>query len=60
MAESKYTQAQAKRRREVERDGKTYIKFLGVLRYSIPNPDYVEKPEGKDTRTAAQKRRTVW
>jgi len=60
MAERKYTQTQVKRRKEVQHDGETYIRFLGVLRYSEPNPDFIEKPEGKDTRTAKQKRKTVW
>ena len=71
MAEHKYTQMQAKRRKEIEREtgetlknGKpkkaTYIRFLGVLRYSEPNPDYREKPKGEDTRTANQRRRSVW
>ena len=37
------------------------VRFRGVLKYRELNPDYVEKPtEGKDTRTATQKRRYVW
>lgn len=60
MGEHKYTQMQAKNRREVTRDGNTYVQFRGVLRYPVPNPQYVEKPEGKDTRTAMQKRKTVY
>lgn len=56
MAEHKYTQMQVKNRR----DRGTYIQFKGVLRYPVPNPQYVEKPEGEDTRTAAQKRKTVY
>jgi integrase len=60
MAEHKYTQMQAKNRREVSRDGVTYIRFKGVLRYAVPNPQYIEKPEGEDTRTATQKRKTVF
>lgn len=65
MAEQhRYTQMQVKRRKEVTRkeggEDKTYIRFLGVLRYSEPNPEYLEKPEGTDARTSLQKRKTVW
>jgi len=60
MGEHKYTQMRAKNRREVTRDGVTYIRFKGVLAYPVPNPDYVEKPEGEDTRTAKQKRKVVY
>lgn len=60
----KYSHWQVKRRKEVTRkeDGKTvtYVRFLAVLRYSEPNPDYKSKPEGKDTRTPKQKRKSVW
>ena len=63
MAE-KYAQAQVKNRREVKRevDGKeiTFIRFKAVLRYGVPNPDYKEKPEGKDNRTAKQKRKVIY
>lgn len=60
MAEHKYTQMHAKSRRDVSRDGVTYVQFRGVLRYPTPNPQYIEKPEGEDTRTATQKRKTIY
>ena len=62
----KYTQTQVKNRVEVTRnvDGRktTFIRFKAVLRYSEANPNYLEPPaKGEnDTRTASQKRRTVW
>ena len=44
------------------RTKKEHVCWRGYLRYSEPNPDYVERPKdgSKDTRTAAQRRRTVW
>lgn len=61
----KYSQMQAKNRKEVERivDGKkeTVIRFKGVLRFAEDNESYLPKPkEGADTRTASQKRKSVW
>lgn len=50
----RYTQLQVKERREVNRDGTTCIRFKAVLRYKVPNPDFVEKPAGVDTRTVKQ------
>lgn len=60
----KYTSAFARDTRDVLRkvDGTevTFIRFCAVAKYKMANPNYVEKPEGKDTRTASQKRREVW
>ena len=43
------------------RSKKVHKAWKGVLKYSEPNPDFVEKPtDGSDTRTASQKRRVVW
>lgn len=62
----KYTQQQVKNQTEITRniDGKpvTFIRFKAVLRYSAPNPNFREAPtKGEaDTRTASQKRRTIW
>ena len=46
------------------RNGRTrteHVSWRGFLKYSEPNPDYVKPPvEGADTRTASQKRRTIW
>jgi len=64
MSELKYTQSYVAGRKEVTRevDGQpvTFIRFKGVLKYKEPNPDYVEKPEGEDTRLSFQKRRYTW
>lgn len=61
---AKYQQQHARNVREETRtvDGKkvTVIRFRGILRYPEDNENYVEKPEGKDTRTDSQKRRTIW
>lgn len=56
--EHRYTELLAKRRKEAEREGETYVRFLGVLRGYVPNPDFIERPAGKDTRTANQKRKS--
>ena len=64
VAMARYESAFAKGKKEVTRkvDGKTVtaIQFRAVAKYRVANPTFVEKPEGKDTRTAAQKRREVW
>lgn len=64
MAAEKYESAFARDKKEVTRkaNGKdvTMIRFRAVAKYRVVNPQFVEKPEGKDTRTAAQKRREVW
>lgn len=64
MAEQRYGQQFARNIKEVVRkvDGKetTVITFRGVIKYREENPDYIEKPDGKDTRTATQKRRYIW
>lgn len=64
MAAEKYESAFARDKKEVTRnvDGKdvTMIRFRAVAKYRVANPQYVEKPEGADKRTAAQKRREVW
>ena len=61
---AKYQQQHARNVREETRtvDGKkvTIIRFRGILRYPVDNENYVEKPEGKDTRTSSQKRKTLW
>ena len=46
------------------RNGKTrkeHVHWRGFLKYSAPNPAYVEPPAtGEDTRKPQQKRRTIW
>ncbi|ERL12836.1 site-specific recombinase, phage integrase family [Coriobacteriaceae bacterium BV3Ac1] len=32
----------------------------GILKYKVPNPAFVDKPEGEDTRKSEQRRREVW
>ena len=64
MTTHKYTQMQSKAKREIKRevDGEevTFIRFRGILRAREDNPQFVEKPAGKDTRTWQQKRRYYW
>lgn len=64
MATEKYESAFARNKTEVTRevDGKqvTFIRFRAVAKYRVANPDFVEKPEGEDTRTVTQKRREIW
>ena len=38
----------------------TFIRFRGILRAREDNPQFMEKPVGKDTRTWQQKRRYYW
>lgn len=64
MATEKYESAFARDKKEVKREanGKdvTMIRFRAVAKYRVPNPAFMERAEGTDTRTAAQKRREVW
>lgn len=52
--------------REIERVDKTkrkqrkYTQYVGVIKYKVANPDYIEKPEGEDTRKPNQKRPEIW
>lgn len=61
---TKYESAFARGRKEISTkvDGKTVtvVQFRAVAKYRVPNPAFIKKPEGRDTRTAAQKRREVW
>lgn len=46
-------------------DGKrvTFLRFRGVLKYRVENPDYVKRPAGTDTpdtRKPSQKRNYIW
>lgn len=64
--EDKYTRGgiREKTRTVKTRNGRTrteHVCWRGYLKYQEPNPDYKEPPKkGKDTRTPAQRRRTIW
>lgn len=34
--------------------------WKGTARYAVPNPSYIDKPVGEDTRTANEKRKVIW
>ena len=60
----KYLQAYASNQREVVREvggsPVVFIRFRGILKYKVDNPDFRERPEGPDTRRPNEKRREVW
>lgn len=59
----KYQQTMIRKSVKVDKKtGKKIQCYSGVLKYKVPNPDYVERAaiDGPDTRTDKQMRREIW